>query len=136
MPIVEAWVEVDPAGQPTRVCAQLDLARISTGNPRRDRDLRKPHLLDTARFPTMSFTAVSPVRASGGWQIQGRLEAHGHAAGLTLTTTGERILGPGTLGVRATASFDRRALGITAPRILIGRLVTVTVEAAFHQPDQ
>ena len=47
MPIVSATVDVDAGGRPTAVHATLDLTGITTGNPKRDSDLQKPHLLDT-----------------------------------------------------------------------------------------
>lgn len=34
----------------------------------------------------------------------------------------------------ATATLDRRLVGITAPRLLVGRLVAVEADAARHAP--
>ena len=34
----------------------------------------------------------------------------------------------------ATATLDRRLVGITAPRLLVGRLVAVEVDAVLHAP--
>ena len=36
--------------------------------------------------------------------------------------------------VTATATLDRRLVGISAPRLLVGRLVAVEVDAALHAP--
>ena len=60
-------LEVDEAGMPVRVSAELDLESLRTGNARRDADLRKPALLDIDRHPTMTWTAErSPARTRTG----------------------------------------------------------------------
>jgi polyisoprenoid-binding protein YceI len=130
VPIRHASVEVDGAGRPTSVHAELDLASVDTAHARRDRDLRKPHLLDTGRFPTMTFTSTSVEADGDSWLLPGRLAGCGGEIDLVLTATarhdGDQVT------VHATASFDRRELGIRAPRIMIGRRIDVLIEAALR----
>ncbi|MGH3360655.1 MAG: YceI family protein, partial [Nocardioidaceae bacterium] len=42
VPITHAYVDVDGRGAVVGSYAELDLSRLSTGNGRRDNDLRKP----------------------------------------------------------------------------------------------
>ncbi len=132
VPIRHAAIEVDNTGRPTSVHAELDLAGLDTSNARRDRDLRKPHLLDTARFPTMIFTSTSTSVEAGGdhWLLPGRLSARGAEIDLVLTATASHDSTRVT--VRASAAFDRRELGIRAPRIMIGRRIDVLIEAVLR----
>jgi polyisoprenoid-binding protein YceI len=134
VPIIGAWVDVDQSGEPAAVHATLDLAAIETGNGRRDADLRKPRLLDTANHPTMTFVGDRPRPVGAGWQVPGRLQVRA-TADVTLEA---QIVGShdaGELCVRAEVTLDRRELGVTAPRVMIGRYVSVTIEAVFHPPN-
>lgn len=133
IPIREAWVRVDRYGNPAAIGAVLDLAALDTGNARRDADLRKPRLLDTGRCPTLTFDATGIEPGDGGWSVTGTLAGCGHRTAITLATTvtpGDA----GTMTAHATAEFDRRELGITAPRFLIGTRIAVTIDAVFAPP--
>ena len=75
VPITEGIVEVDGAGRPGGNRRPLDLAAIDTGNTRRDKDLRKPKLLDLNRYPTMTFAADTITASPGRWRVTGQLAA-------------------------------------------------------------
>jgi len=128
IPVTAAWVDVDPAGQPAAVHAELDLTRVDTGNPRRDRDLRQPRLLDTAHHPTLTFDGVA-----AGPTVDGVLNGRA-AADVSLGVTGVTPGDGGIVTARATCAFDRAALGVRAPRLLIGRRITVVINATFAPP--
>jgi polyisoprenoid-binding protein YceI len=132
VPALDAWVDVDATGTPAAVHAVLDLTGIATGHAKRDADLQKPRLLDTAKHPHLTFTG-RPEWTGQGWQVTGRLTAR---TGTEVTLPVEVLReGPGgELTVRATATVDRRDLGIRAPRFVIGRYLQVTVEATFAPP--
>jgi polyisoprenoid-binding protein YceI len=134
VPVVEAFVDIDHLGRPVGIQAELDLAGIDTGNPRRDHDLRTPRLLDGDRCPAMRFTATTSDVDEA--QLAGQLVARGRAANLVLTIEQVRETGPGVVSVHATTQFDRRELGITAPRFLIGTCIKITLDAAFRSPAQ
>jgi polyisoprenoid-binding protein YceI len=137
VPIIDAWVDVDPSGQPAAVRATLDLDAIDTGIAKRDADLRKPRLLDTANHPVMTFVGDRPRPVETGWQIPGRLEVRATA---DVTLEAQIVQGgeageAGEVSVRATVTVDRRRLGVTAPRLMIGRYVSVTIDAVFRPPN-
>src|SRR4051812_11822717 len=105
-----------PDGRVTAVRASLDLAAIDTANTRRDKDLRGSRLLDTDRYPELTFDCTEVQQTADGWQLAGTLTGHGRSTPVTVDAI--RTAGPvnGLLTVRASTVFDRRDLGITAPR--------------------
>jgi len=122
-------VEIDAAGTPQRVTAEIDLESVDTGIAKRDADLRKPWLLDIDRHPTMTWSAARFTREDDGrWTADGVLGLRGTSVPLTVTGPAE-VLPDGWVRVRATASLDRTAVGIRAPRFLIGRRVEIDVDA-------
>ncbi len=134
IPILEASLEVDHQGQPASVDAMLDVTGIDTGNSRRDRDLAKPRLLDTAQYPTLTFHGTRIETYGAGWKVTGRIDAHGAAADVVLDVTVLDGSDPNRVAVRASTSFDRRELGVRAPRFMIGRRIAVTVDAVLRRP--
>ena len=132
VPVLSGTLEVDGSGRPVRVAAELDLAGIATGHPRRDADLRKPGLLDVDAHPTMTFESHDVSADGTGWRADGVLALRGTTCPLTVTGTADA--GDGARRVTGTATLDRTAAGIRAPRFLIGRLVTITVQAELSAP--
>ncbi|HEY6501247.1 MAG TPA: YceI family protein [Streptosporangiaceae bacterium] len=129
VPIIEGTVEIDDHGQPGVIAGSLDLGAISTGSTRRDRDLRQPKFLDLDTHPTMTFAAGTSTVTPAGWQITGQLAARGTSVPLS----GPAEVAPRGRSAIVTAHtrLDRRALGIRAPRIMIGRVVDITVTATL-----
>lgn len=132
VPITSGWVEVNAAGTPTGVHASLDLGALDTGNARRDRDLRKPSLLDLDRYPTLTFFG-RPDRTDQHWTVRGTVHAHGTSTPITLNASVCESA-DGSMTVHATGQLDRRALAVHAPRFMIGRLVKVSLNVAFSPP--
>lgn len=127
-------VEVGEAAAPVRAAAELDLGSIDTGIARRDADLRKPGLLDIDRHPTMTWSAERFTPGDdGSWTAEGVLCVRGTSAPLPVTATAE-VQPDGWLRIRAHATLDRTAVGIRAPRVLIGRVVEIDVDAWLHRP--
>ena len=120
-------LRLDAEGRPTAARAELGLDSLDTGIAQRDRDLRKPRLLDIDRHPTMSWTArrFTPGE-DGSWTAEGELSVRGTSAPLTVVGTAETD-GP-WLKVRASGELDRRAVGIRAPSFFIGRTVRIELE--------
>ena len=129
IPVTAAWADVDAAGRSAAVHAELDLTRIDTGNPRRDRDLHKPRLLNTVRHPALTFDGAV-VGATVDGILTGRAAAY-----VSLDVTNVAPGDGGMLTVHATTAFDRTALGVRAPRFLIGRRIAVVIDATFTPPS-
>ena len=117
----------------TAVRMTLNLAAIDTANSRRDKDLRARRLLDTEQHPVLAFDCTDVRTGPDGWQLNGTLSARGLSAPVTV----HAVLSSGPvrdlITVRATTKFDRRALGVSAPRLMIGHEVVVDVCAQFRR---
>ena len=124
-------VELDPVGAPVRASAALDLNTLDTGIGKRDSDLRKPGLLDIDRHPVMTWRCDRFVATGDGrWTAEGELSVRGTTVPLAVTGRPEAAALDGEwLRVRAEAVLDRTAVGIRAPRFLIGRTVTIEIDA-------
>ncbi len=134
--VVAGSLDVDGDGRPVAVRAELDLRTIDTGIAKRDEDLRKPALLDIDAHPVMTFQCTEVRPDDAGWCAEGRLSARGTSCPLTVTGTVVEDSPAGTVHVRGTAVLDRTAIGVRAPRLMIGRLVTITVDAWLTSPGR
>jgi polyisoprenoid-binding protein YceI len=128
VPVTEGTVVID--GQHSAITGSLDLGAIDTGNARRDKDLRKPKFLDLDRYPAMTFTADTITVAPAGWRVTGQLTARGTSVPLAgdVDVSGQ----DGSATLTAHTQLDRRALGIRAPRIMIGHQIDITVTATIR----
>lgn len=131
VPIIEGTFDIGPDGLPSAITGSLDLGAIDTGNARRDRDLRKPRLLDLDHHPTMTLAADMAAVLPAGWSVTGRLTARGTSVRLA----GDVELSGQDRSATLTGHtrLDRRTLGIRAPRIMIGSEIDITVTAAIHR---
>jgi polyisoprenoid-binding protein YceI len=113
------------AAEPRRstVSAELDAASWTTGDERRNRDVRGRKFLDADRHPVIGFRSTHVMRDADGWQIAGVLSVRGGSCEVVLSLTGT---GPDRF--TATARVDRVAAGVTAGRAIIGRYLDVTLD--------
>jgi polyisoprenoid-binding protein YceI len=134
VPITDGTIEVGRDGLPSGISGSLDLGAIDTGCSRRDKDLRKPRLLDLDRHPVSTFAADRVTAAPAGWSVSGYLSARGTRARIAGDVEVSAQGREATLTARTR--LDRRALGIRAPKLLIGYHVDITVTAAIRRaPD-
>lgn len=127
VPVLSGHVTVDGDGAPLAVTAELDLTGLDTGNRRRDKDLRGRRFFDTANHPVMRFDGSSVEPRDGGWDVAGTLTVARTVCPLTLHVTAGSGDAPDTF-VTAVC-LDPRELGVTAPRFLIRKVVTLRVTA-------
>jgi polyisoprenoid-binding protein YceI len=83
VPVIDGTIEVGPDGLPSAISGSLDLGAIDTGHARRDKDLRKPRLLDLDRHPVGTFAADNVSASPAGWSVTGYLSARGTRTRLT-----------------------------------------------------
>jgi polyisoprenoid-binding protein YceI len=125
VPVLSGSVTVDDVGRPVAVNAELDLAGLSTGNARRDKDLRGQRFFDTASRPTMTFEADTVMELDDGWDVTGVLDISRTRCPLTLHVARDSS-SPNAF--TATVSLDARDLGVKAPRFFVRKLVTLTIK--------
>jgi polyisoprenoid-binding protein YceI len=131
VPITDGTVDIGSDGLPSAITRTLDLGAIDTGHARRDKDLRKPKLLDLDRYPTMTFAADTVTASPAGWRITGHLTARGTS--IRLAGDAEVSEHDRSATLTAHTRLDRRTLGIRAPRIVIGHAIDITVTAAIRR---
>jgi len=130
VPIIDGTVQVGPDGLPSAISGSLSLSAIDTGHARRDKDLRKPKLLDLDRHPVSTFVADKISVTSAGWSVTGYLSVRGTRTRLT----GDVEVSPhgDSATLTARTQLDRRALSLRVPKLIIGHQVDITVTATIR----
>jgi len=122
--------QVSINAEPARssVSAAIEAASFSSGNGKRDADVRSAALLDADGFPDITFTSVA-VRADGdGWAVDGSVAAHGVTQPVTVQVSEARADGD-AVRFRATATLDRTSFGITGKKGMVGRTANLIIDA-------
>jgi polyisoprenoid-binding protein YceI len=126
----------DPAK--SKVTARIAAASLDTNVPELDELVRGPDLLDSERFPDITFvsTTLRPTGKSTG-EMDGDLTIHGvtHSVTLDVTFNGgapDPLTGRDTLGFSATGRFGRAAFGLTHWYPAVGNEIRVRIEAEFE----
>src|SRR5437899_4637388 len=101
----------------------------------RDNDLRSPHFLDVAKYPTLTFKSTSAETAgSGHLKITGDLTIHGVTKQVVLETEGpsqpiQDPMGKGMrTGANATTKINRNDFGITTMPGVVGDEVQIVLD--------
>ncbi len=132
--LLSASVAVSTDGVPMHVQAELDLASVTTGNAKRDRDLRGPRFFDAQHDPVLRVTAgAARLDGPGRWLVASELTMKGHSFPLDILAE-LADLTDGQAHLHATATLDRREAGITVPRLLVGPSVAVVINAVLRAP--
>jgi polyisoprenoid-binding protein YceI len=115
------------------VTATIKVASLATGNKRRDAHLRTREFLDVENFPVIEFTStkVERGRDRDSLNLEGRLTIKGHTEMVKLQVNemdrSRSPRGEEFVYYSATMELDRFAFGINYGRVLIGRILKVTI---------
>jgi polyisoprenoid-binding protein YceI len=128
--------EKEPAKSTLQV--DVDTASIDTSSADRDKHLRSPEFLDTAKFPKMTFKSTKVERVGAGYRVTGDLTIRDVTKPVTLEVDAlssevkDPFVGMLHRGAHATAKLSRKDFGITwSKTIETGAAVvddTVTLE--------
>lgn len=114
----------------------LDARELTAGDPVTLARLKGPDFFDVARFPEVRFAGDSlrfttPVTAI----VHGTVTAHGVTRPTDLTVSFMRppqsLVGGEPIVLSARATIDRTAFGMTAWPFIVGRKVTITINATM-----
>lgn len=109
------------------VSAELDAASWTTDDERRDRDVRGRRFLDVADHPVIGFRSTRVAGSGDTWQVVGELSVRGGSTEVTLDLTGVAATADG-YRFSASTTVDRVAAGVTSGRLIVGRLVRVSLD--------
>ncbi len=121
---------VDNRGRLTQLTVEADLTTIATGIAKRDSDLAKPFLLDTGHHPVLSFRTDPDAAPWDAPHRAGTVTVRGVDVPVELSVTviehtADRIT------VHVETVLDRRPLKMRVPRLVIGRWISIGVDATF-----
>jgi len=133
IPIVDGSVTLAPGSLvPTGATASFDPAKVSTGEPDRDRSLASPDFFDAQKYPRWTFASTSVVsKGSDAFEMDGDLTIHGVTRPVRLNAS---VLGtPAHPEYRATGQIDRHQFGMAVTRLdpTIGTTVDLTIDVAL-----
>ena len=125
--------------------ATVDVASISTREPKRDEHLKSAEFFDVAKFPTVTFksTRVEPL-AAGKLKVTGNLTMHGVTREVVLDVEGptpevKDPWGNVKVGYTATTKLNRKDFGLTwnkspdAGGVVLGDDVPVTIDLELQK---
>ena len=134
VPVTEAGAEFDASGALRWVSAELDPARVSTGNPKRDSDLQGARFFATESHPRWTFRGRAAVPVDGGWTVPGQLTVRDQTnVSLDVRPAADQS-DPDLRTLVATTELDRRDAGLRkAPGVVIGHRIRVTITVVLRR---
>lgn len=103
---------------------QIDAASFRTGNGQRDDQVHSERLLDTERYPVITFRSESV----DGLALTGTLTVRNVTMPVTLSIE-QTAARARWFNARASTRIDRNEFGVTAYRGMAGRYLDMTIEA-------
>jgi polyisoprenoid-binding protein YceI len=147
IPDVTGNVTVNTASpESSSVQASLNVASLTTGNSDRDGHLKSGDFLDTATYPTITFSSTS-VKALGGeeFEITGDLTIKGVTKSVTLkgevSPEVKNPFGGYKIGVSLSGQIVRDDFGITWNQtletggLLVGKEIHLQIDAEIDRPE-
>jgi len=136
--------EDNPLG--ATVTAEIDVASVSSGHPKRDELIRSADFLDVDNFPVMVFHSEPAVPvADGRWRIPGELTIKGVSRPVELDATFEGVIshrGATRAGFSAMTEINRREFGVTwngtldAGGAVVSDTIRITLEVELVRAER
>jgi polyisoprenoid-binding protein YceI len=123
--IRSGWVDVAEPLTESEIHAEIESASFRTANPARNSAVRSARLLDSLRFPVMTF-ADARIQADDR-TVTGVLTVRTITRPVTLSVRRVDVAGD-TFTATASVRIDRTEFSITARRGLAGRYLDLSVE--------
>lgn len=132
---------------PTRstILATIDATGIDTRDAKRDKHLREPDFLDTAKYPTITFKSKKVTKVSDNrYAVAGDLTMRGVTREVTLEVEGSPTplkdpFGNTKIGGVATTRLNRKDFGVNFSKtmdnggLVVGDEVVVTIDVELVQ---
>jgi polyisoprenoid-binding protein YceI len=110
---------VIPANEPLAavVRADIDVATVSSGHPKRDELIRSVDFLDADNFPVLTFSSeLAEPATNGHWNVPGTLTVKGVSNPVTLDTVFGGVIshrGATRAGFSAWTEINRKDFGVS-----------------------
>jgi polyisoprenoid-binding protein YceI len=117
----------------------IDASSVDTRVEMRDNDVRGPHFLDVAKYPTITFKSKRVEAAGAGkLKVTGDLTIHGVTKEVVLDVDGptppmKDPRGNAHMGASATAKINRQDFGMTGMSGMIGDEVAILIDVELVQ---
>ncbi len=121
-------ITVDERTGETEVDVMVDAGSVDTGNAGRDKAVRSTAFLDSGAHPEIAFHSTGVGQEEGVWMVWGEVTARGVTSPVDLRVEELRETAGG-LYVRAAATVDRYALGMTKFKGMAARRVNLEIAA-------
>ena len=116
-------IDIDEPLARSSAFVQIDAASFRTGNGQRDDQVRSERLLDTDRYPIITFRSESV----DGLALTGTLTVRNVSMPVTLSME-QTAARARWFNARASVRIDRTEFGVTAYRGMAGRYLDMTIE--------
>lgn len=122
----------DPAK--ATIDATIDATTFNSRVQMRDNDVRSPHFLDVAKYPTITFKSTrTEVAGAGTLKITGDLTIHGLTKQVVLDVEGRSQaikdpMGNLRIGANATTKINRNDFGITTMPGIVGDEIQIVLD--------
>ena len=122
----------DPAK--ATIDATIDATTFNSRVQMRDNDVRSPHFLDVAKYPTITFKSTrTEVAGTGTLKITGDLTIHGVTKQVVLDVEGRSQaikdpMGNLRIGANATTKINRNDFGITTMPGIVGDEIQIVLD--------
>jgi polyisoprenoid-binding protein YceI len=122
----EVQIAEDPGQSSVR--ASIDAGSFASGLAARDADVVSASLLDSSAHPEITFAGKGPRREGSDWVLPGSVTAHGvtEPTEVRVTITGVEA---DVVRFHAAARLDRTRFGVTKKKGMVGRTVTLRIDA-------
>ncbi len=134
-------VSFDPADpSKSSIEATIDATTVNTRVQMRDGDLRSPHFLDVAKYPTITFKSThTEVAGPGKLKVTGDLTIHGVTKQVVLDVEGpsqaiKDPMGSLRMGANATTTINRNDFGITTMPGAVGDEIQIVLDIEMTRP--
>lgn len=134
LPIASGTIVTDGNAwtRPTQVELHFESAALTTGNPKRDADLRSDKFFDTEHYPAITYVSREITETKPGeFIVKGELTMHGVTQELDLKGRAfdehREVDGKRHVHYEATGSFHRTDYGMTYAKGFVGNDISVDV---------
>lgn len=126
----------------TQIDAVIDATTVNTRVQMRDNDVRSPHFLDVAKFPTITFKSKRAEAAgTGKLHITGDLTIHGVTKEVVLDVDGPSAaikdpMGNEHMGAEATTTINRQDFGVSGAPGMVGDQIQIILDVETKRPTK